>query len=141
MSRALQASKIREIGKALRAAGYLHIDAQAEALGVSRSTAWTILQGSHKHSGLSASVIQQMLASKKLPLSVRFKILEYVTEKLSGHHGHSEDQLFHFSGRLSLLQASSPLSPEFSDQRRRCKDLAPKPAEASVIATHQRCQA
>ena len=105
MSRALQASKIREIGKALSAAGYEHIDSQAEALGLSRSTTWTVLQGNHKHSGLTAAVIHQMLESKNLPVSVRHKIIEYVMEKLSGHHGHSEKQILHFSRRISTLRA------------------------------------
>ena len=105
MSRALQASRIREIGKALSAAGYEHIDSQAEVLGLSRSTTWTVLQGNHKHSGLTAAVIHQMLESEKLPASVRHKIIEYVMEKLSGHHGHSERQILNFSRRLSILRA------------------------------------
>jgi hypothetical protein len=106
MSRALQTSKIREIGEALKAAGCRHIDSQAEALGLPRSTAWTILQGTHKHSGLTASVIHRMLESKKLPEPVRSKIIEYVAEKVSGHHGHSEKQILYFSSRLSILRAT-----------------------------------
>jgi hypothetical protein len=106
MSRALQTSKIREIGETLKAAGYRHIDSQAEALGLPRSTAWTILRGSHKHSGLTASVIHQMLNNKKLPEPVRSKIIEYVAEKLSGHHGHSEKQILYFFRRLSILRAA-----------------------------------
>lgn len=105
MSRALQASKIREIGKALKAAGYEHIDAQAEALGLSRSTTWTVLQGNHKTSGLTASVIHQMLKSEKLPAPVRHKVIEYVIEKLSGRYGHSETQLHRFSSNLTLTRA------------------------------------
>ena len=105
MSRALQASRIREIGRALSEAGYEHIDSQAEILGLSRSTTWTVLQGNHKHSGLTASVIHQMLESEKLPASVRHKIIEYVMEKLSGHHGHNEKQILHFSRRMSVLRA------------------------------------
>ena len=105
MSRALQAAKIREIGRALSAAGYEDIDSQAEALGLARSTTWTVLQGNHKHSGLTAAVIHQMLKSEKLPASVRRKIIEYVLEKLSGHHGHSERQILHFSRRISFLRA------------------------------------
>jgi hypothetical protein len=105
MSRALQAAKIREIGGALSAAGYEHIDSQAEALGLARSTTWTVLQGNHKHSGLTAAVIHQMLKSEKLPASVRRKIIEYVLEKLSGHHGHSKKQILNFSRRISILRA------------------------------------
>ena len=105
MSRALQAAKIREIGGALSAAGYEDIDSQAEALGRARSTTWTVLQGNHKHSGLTAAVIHQMLKSEKLPASVRRKIIEYVLEKLSGHHGHSKKQILNFSRRISILRA------------------------------------
>jgi len=105
MSRALQASRIREIGRVLSAAGYEHLDSQAEVLGLSRSTAWTVLQGNHKHSGLTAAVIHQMLKSEKLPAPVRHKIIEYVMEKLSGHHGHSERQILHFSHRILTLRA------------------------------------
>ena len=119
MSRALQTARIREIGKALTAAGYRHIDSQAEVLGLSRSTAWTILQGNHKHTGLTASVVHQMLESEKLPASVRSKIVEYVAEKLLGHHGHSEKQILYFAGRLSIpwsMQASGPLNRSATPQ-------------------------
>ena len=106
MSRALQASRIREIGRALTALGYEHIDSQARILGLSRSTTWTVVQGNHKHSGLTASVIHKMLESEKLPASVRLKITDYVTEKLLGHHGHSEKQILNFSRRLSMLRTA-----------------------------------
>lgn len=89
----------------MSAAGYEHIDSQAEALGLARSTTWTVLQGNHKHSGLTAAVIHRMLKSEKLPASVRRKIIEYVLEKLSGHHGHSEKQILNFSRRISTLRA------------------------------------
>jgi hypothetical protein len=56
-----QSNKFKEIGEALIVSGLVTIDQQAEALGLSRSTAWTILRGKHKRSGLSASVINQML--------------------------------------------------------------------------------
>ena len=59
--KARQTAKIREIGDALRLAGYVGLDAQAAVLGLSRSTAWSILQASHKTSGLTASVINRML--------------------------------------------------------------------------------
>jgi hypothetical protein len=49
--KARQSSKIRKIGDALIALGYLALDEQAKALGLARSTAWTILQANHKSSG------------------------------------------------------------------------------------------
>ena len=61
--KARQSAKIREIGAALVAMGYRALDEQARALGLGRSTAWTILQANHKNSGLSATVIIRMLAA------------------------------------------------------------------------------
>jgi hypothetical protein len=53
-AKARQSIKIREFGAALRRAGINSLDAQARALGLKRSTAWTILNAGHKASGLSA---------------------------------------------------------------------------------------
>src|ERR1043165_8731379 len=58
-----QSAKIREIETALVASGVVGLDAQAQALGISRSTAWTILKGNHKASGLSASLVNRILAA------------------------------------------------------------------------------
>ena len=96
--KARQASKIREIGDALIALGYLALDEQAKALGLARSTAWTILQANHKSSGLSATVINRMLAAPQLPTLVR-AILEYIDEKVAGLYGHSKLQLRRFTAR------------------------------------------
>ena len=101
MTKALQASKIRELGSALIAAGLVSLDDQAVALGLCRSTTWTILRAEHKHSGLSASVINQMLDRPRLPSMVRTKLVEYTTDKMSGHFGHSKKQLRRFSKRLT----------------------------------------
>jgi hypothetical protein len=40
-----QSCKLRELGDALLSAGFLTLDAQANALGLARSTTWTILTG------------------------------------------------------------------------------------------------
>ena len=79
--KARQASKIREIGNALITAGIVSLDAQAKALGLPRSTAWTILSAEHKGTGISARIICRMLNSEPLPLLVRAKIVEYAKEK------------------------------------------------------------
>ena len=102
MPRTLQAFKIRELGEALVAAGYVTLGEQADALGLCRSTTWTILRGTHKNSGLSATVIKRMLASPQLPPSVRAKLIEYVEEKIAGRYGHGKAQLRAFAGRLTL---------------------------------------
>ena len=84
----------------------MELDDQADALGLCRSTTWAILQANHKHSGLTAAVIHRMLESRRLPSSVRSKVLEYVEEKLSGRYGHNAKQLRHFSQRLRELQVA-----------------------------------
>jgi hypothetical protein len=97
-----QCAKIKEIGEALASVGYRTLDGQAEVLGLCRSTTWTLIKCSHKASGLSAHLINQMLASPKLPPPVREKIIEYVAERLTGAYGHSRAQRRHFAARLTI---------------------------------------
>ena len=87
--KARRLSKIRELAETVEAAGFLTLDEQAKILGLPRSTVWTIRRGSHKATGLSASIINRMLAAPTLPLLVRAKILEYVQEKAAGLYGGS----------------------------------------------------
>ena len=100
--KARQAAKIRELWETVRTAGFLTVDEQAKALGLSRSTAWTIRKASHKASGLSASIINRMLAAPELPPLARTKILEYVEEKAAGLYGGSRSQRRKFAARLSI---------------------------------------
>src|SRR5215472_9853135 len=100
-----QAAKIRELGQSLIDAGFVTLDQQSEALGLARSTTWTILRASHKHSGLTAAVINRMLLSPELPPLARRKILEYTTDKLAGVYGGSPTQRRRFFARLSIEQA------------------------------------
>jgi hypothetical protein len=100
--KARQSSKIRELAEAVEAAGFLTLDEQAKALGLSRSTVWTIRKASHKASGLSASLINRMLAASELPPLARSKILEYVEEKAAGLYGGSRSQRRKFVARLSI---------------------------------------
>src|SRR5262245_16944685 len=98
--KARQSSKIRELADADKSAGFLTLDEQAKALGLSRSTAWTIRKASHKASGLSASIINRMLAAPELPPLARTKILQYVEEKATGLYGGSRSQRRKFAARL-----------------------------------------
>jgi hypothetical protein len=50
-AKARQATRIKELGAALAAAGLATLDDQARALGLSRSTTWAVLKGNHKASG------------------------------------------------------------------------------------------
>jgi hypothetical protein len=96
-----QSRKIKELRGALATAGFFTLDEQAKAVGLSRSTTWSILKGDHKSSGLSATIINRMLATAQLPSLVRAKIVEYVAEKAAGLYGHSKTQRRRFSARLS----------------------------------------
>jgi hypothetical protein len=99
--KSLQSDKIKEIGEALLASGLVTLDQQATALGLSRSTAWTVLNARHKASGLSAIVINQMLMAPQLPPLVRAKLFEYIEEKITGSFGHSPLQVRRFAARLA----------------------------------------
>jgi hypothetical protein len=98
--KARQAAKIRELWETVRTAGFLTVDEQAKALGLSRSTAWTLRKANHKASGLSASIINQMLSAPRLPPLARAKLLEYVQEKADGLYGGSESQRRRFVARV-----------------------------------------
>jgi hypothetical protein len=116
--KARQSSKIRELAEAVKSAGFLTLDEQAKALGLPRSTAWTIRKANHKASGLSASIINRMLAAPELPPLARTKILEYVEEKAAGLYGGSRSQCRKFAARLSIekwpvrRETESSLVPE-----------------------------
>jgi predicted DNA-binding transcriptional regulator AlpA len=120
--KALQFSKIRELAEAVKSA-FLTLDEQAKALGLSRSTAWTIRRASHKASGLSASIINRMLATPELPPFARTKIVEYVEEKAAGLYGGSRSQRRKFAARLSIeklpvcREPESTLVPEHNGTR------------------------
>src|SRR3569833_2855367 len=83
-----QREQIRQIGVALRREGFVALDDQARALGLSHSTTWKVLQADHKASGLHAGLICHMLAHKDLPLAVRTVLRQYVIEKARGYYGH-----------------------------------------------------
>jgi hypothetical protein len=104
--KARQSSKIRELGDALIAEGYLTLDEQARGLGLGRSTTWTILKRNYKTSGLSAGIINRMLAAPRLPALVRARILEYIDEKTAGLYGHNNRQLRRFTVGLTVSPAN-----------------------------------
>lgn len=59
------------IADALIRAGHISLDAQAKALGLSRSTAWTIVKTKHKLGRLNAETTARILANPETPVSVR----------------------------------------------------------------------
>src|SRR5262245_40267150 len=78
-----QCRKIRQLKDALVESGFTALDEQALALGLSRSSTWALLRGTHKASGLSAAIISRMLNSPLLPPLARATIVEYIEEKAS----------------------------------------------------------
>ena len=99
--------KIKNICDALVAAGFDTLDKQAEVLGLPRSTTWTLLRGTHKKSGLSATLLSRMMKSLRLPPAVRAKIIEYIDAKAAGGLGHNELQKWRFVARLEREAAST----------------------------------
>ena len=59
------------VANALIKAGYVSLDAQAKALGVSRSTAWTIVKAKQKLGCLNNKTVRNILANPDTPTSVR----------------------------------------------------------------------
>jgi len=112
--KARQASKIKELGHALVDAGFLTLDEQSKALGLGRSTTWTILRASHKGSGLSAAIIKRMLLWPQLPPLARSIILEYTRDKLAGVYGGSRAQRRRFFARLSIKSVKHAEPEEIS---------------------------
>ena len=79
-AKARQAAKLAEIREALVAAGCNSAAKQATVLGVSRATAWALLNRD-KRTGPSAVVLKRMLSLRKLPRAVRRKVEEYCKER------------------------------------------------------------
>jgi hypothetical protein len=99
-ARVRQTFRLQDIKDALATSGLVTLDEQAKALGLSRSTAWTILRANHKTSGLSAKTIKRILASRQLPPLVRATVLQYVKEKTAGLYGHSAKPMRKFSSAV-----------------------------------------
>jgi hypothetical protein len=103
-----QASKIKELADTLVSVGFVSLDQQAVALGLPRSTTWTILAGKHKNYGISAALIKRLLDKHDLNSRIRDKIIEYVREKAAGSYGHNQNQLRRFMRQLVRLDGSLP---------------------------------
>jgi hypothetical protein len=73
--------ELQHISEALIASGYTKLDAQAKALGLHRSTAWTIVKTKHKLDRLSTKTTKRILANPELPLSVRSVVQTYLAER------------------------------------------------------------
>jgi hypothetical protein len=110
--RARQTQRIRDIRAALISSGFVSLDQQTQALGLSRSTTWAVLQGNHKCTGLRAGLVVRMLASPKLPRNVRTILLTYVVERMQGAYGHGQPQRRRFVAQLQRHGLTSPAGSE-----------------------------
>jgi hypothetical protein len=68
------------ISEALIASGYTSLDEQAKALGLHRSTAWTIIKRKHKVGRLCAKTIERILANGETPPAVRAAVQQYAAQ-------------------------------------------------------------
>ncbi len=121
-----QACKIAELAHVLVSAGFVSLDDQAVALGLSRSTTWTILKAKHKNYGLSASVIKRVLNKPDLHPRVRAKINEYVHDKATGSFGHNGTQLRRFAQLLAGVTTVDLHALEFVKVEARRTRRAPR---------------
>src|SRR6185503_19858814 len=69
------------ISEALIASGYTSLDEQAEALGLHRSTTWTLVKKKHKLGRLSAKTIVRILTNPQTPASVRTAVHQYAAQR------------------------------------------------------------
>ena len=72
------AVRLQDISEALIADGYTSLNAQAKALGLHRSAAWTILKAKHKLGRLSLKTTNSMLANPETPPAVRALVEKYL---------------------------------------------------------------
>jgi hypothetical protein len=83
----IYSNELDRISHALISSGYTSLDDQAKALGLGRSTAWTITKNKHKLGRLSAKTINRILANPQTPPAVRAVLHEYVTQRNAVAHG------------------------------------------------------
>jgi len=72
---------IQLIADALTRSGYTTLDSQADALGLHRSTVWTIMKKKHKLGRLNTKTARCILANPDTPLSVRVIIHAMLAQK------------------------------------------------------------
>jgi len=72
-------TRIQTITDALISSGYTSLDDQAKALGLHRSTVWTIRENKHKLGRLSAKTIERIIMNPGTPPRVLAAVKDYVT--------------------------------------------------------------
>jgi hypothetical protein len=84
--------KIQNIMRALASSGRTSLDDQARALGLHRSTVWTLKRDKHKLARLSAKTIERIIANPETPPLVLAAVQEYVREKLGAVEDYGDKQ-------------------------------------------------
>ena len=134
----MTATTFQDIREALITSGYSTLDKQAKALGVHRSTAWTIIKNKHKLGRLSAKTTSRILENPQTPPLVRAAVLQYLNEKaespLENQPHHSQpasdrtrlrddvSRTFSVSARLGNVEIGVPKMP---DQRSLPREVIP----------------
>jgi hypothetical protein len=80
LARPVHTVRLQHIANALLASGHTSLDEQAKALGLRRSTAWTIVRAKHKLGRLSTKTTERILANRLTPPSVRALLQLYLAE-------------------------------------------------------------
>ena len=75
---------LQQIREALIKSGHRKLDQQAKALGLGRSTAWTIVKAKHKLGRLNAKTTRCILANPDTPPDVRSIIQKHLNERFTG---------------------------------------------------------
>jgi hypothetical protein len=76
-----RAISLQDISEVLIGCGYTKLDKQAKALGVDRSTAWTIVNVKHKLGRLSSKTTSRILENPETPPAVRNVVQQYLDER------------------------------------------------------------
>ena len=80
-SRDCRTTPLQQIAAALVQAGHKSLDDQARALGIHRSTVWTIVKTKHKLGRLNAKTTNRILENPDTPPSVRALVAKYLAER------------------------------------------------------------
>jgi hypothetical protein len=76
----MRKNAIENIAEALKSSGYNSLEQQAKALGLPRSTVWTIMRNKHKVGRLSKKTANRILTNPETPPVVRAVVKEYLTD-------------------------------------------------------------
>ena len=120
--------KLADVREALIAAGFRTAAQQAHALGVSRSTAWALLNRG-KRVGPSAVVLKRILSSPNLPPAVRRKVEEYIKEKIAGRYAHDKRRVRWFRDQFPTIAPGTTAAGAAVRQKSQSRSARPYRAD------------